>query len=150
MANTSQSGFVYRGSQSGRCGPQTTLVAVMTHSTVWKLSDDRNDFGQCLLFVSERHVTNPHIRHVTPAVTPGVEKSRVIVTAFLSVSGMWKEYFEQVFSCFVPRGFESVVAQRKFLFQYSHVWFRVEETFEKPEQTQDSSQERTNLCHFHL
>lgn len=70
---------------------------------------------------------------------------------------MWKEYFERVFSCFVPRGFEPVVAQRKFLFPYSHVWFRVlsedhwvEEKFEKPEQTQDSSQGRTILCHFHL
>ncbi|KAK2009895.1 hypothetical protein LZ32DRAFT_649529 [Colletotrichum eremochloae] len=102
-------------------------------------------------------------QHVTPAVTPDVEEGRVIVTAFLvprkvdSVSSMWKEDFEQVFSCFVPRGFEPVVAQRKFLSKFSHVWFGVlsedrwvEDKFGKSDDDNGSGQGRTIICHFHL
>lgn len=95
-------------------------------------------------------------------MTADVE-GRVVLIAFLvprkvdNVSLMWKEKFDSMFECFIPRAYESIASRPGFRFPRSAaVWLWVisedgwvEKKFGKLEQTQNNDQDRTVICHFH-
>lgn len=99
-------------------------------------------------------------KHFTPAVTADVE-GRVVLIAFLvprkvdNVSLMWKENFDSVFECFIPRGYASIASRPGLRFpRFAAVWLWVfsedgwvEKKFRKLEQTQNDDQGRTVICH---
>ncbi|KAK2758516.1 hypothetical protein CKAH01_05564 [Colletotrichum kahawae] len=98
-------------------------------------------------------------KHVTSSPSSNVEEGRVVMTSFLipqtvdDVTRMWIEHFYKSFHCFLPRGFEPVVATGSFLSKFLHEWFGVlsedrwvEDKFGKL----DDGQGRMIISHFHL